>query len=137
MERSTVISEIRKSVSELFRYGIVGIAHNVSGYLVYLLITYWGVEPKKAMTMLYLVGATIGFIGHRKWTFAHQGTVLGAGARHVIAHLGGYLLNLIILLIFVDGLGWSHQFVQAAAIFVVAAFLFVTFKYFVFPKAAI
>lgn len=126
--------EIRKSATQLFRYGLVGIANNLSGYLIYLLITYWGVEPKKAMTLLYVVGATIGFVGNRKWTFAHKGALLGSGARYFIAHIFGYLVNLLIMLTFVDRLGYSHQWVQAAAIIAVAGFLFVTFKYFVFPK---
>lgn len=58
---------------------------------------------------------------------------MGAGVRYVIAHCIGYLLNLSILIVFVDELGYAHQWVQAIAIFVVAAFLFLAFKVFVFP----
>jgi len=58
---------------------------------------------------------------------------MGAGVRYVIAHCIGYLLNLSILIVFVDKLGYAHQWVQAIAIFVVAAFLFLAFKVFVFP----
>lgn len=134
MSDSLVATEIRRSAKQLFRYGLVGIVSNLSGYLLFLLITYWGVEPKITMTLLYLVGATIGFIGNRQWAFAHSGTLLGAGARYFIAHMFGYLINFLILLMFVDRLGYSHQWVQAGAIFVVAGFLFVAFKYFVFPK---
>jgi putative flippase GtrA len=136
MSDSLVTTEIRRSAKQFFRYGLVGIASNLSGYLLFLLITYWGVEPKMAMTLLYVVGATIGFIGNRQWAFAHSGTVLGAGARYVVAHMLGYLINFLLLFIFVDRLRYSHQWVQAVAIFVVAGFLFVVFKYFVFPKTA-
>ena len=48
--------------------------------------------------------------------------------------LFGYLLNFVILLTFVDRLGYTHQWVQAAAIIIVAGFLFITFKYYVFPE---
>ena len=136
MSDSLVAPETHRSTKQLFRYGLVGIVSNLSGYLLFLLITYWDVEPKIAMTLLYVVGATIGFIGNRKWAFAHSGTLLEAGARYFIAHMFGYLINFLILLMFVDKLGYSHQWVQAGAIFVVAGFLFVAFKYFVFPKAA-
>ena len=135
MSDSFVATEIHRSAKQFFRYGLVGIASNLSGYLLFLLITYWGVEPKIAMTLLYVVGATIGFIGNRQWAFTHSGTLLEAGARYFIAHMFGYLINFLILLMFVDRLGYSHQWVQAGAIFVVAGFLFVAFKYFVFPKA--
>lgn len=128
--------EIHRSAKQFFRYGLVGLASNLAGYLLFLLITYWGVEPKIAMTLLYVVGATIGFIGNRQWAFAYKGALLNAGAKYFAAHLFGYLINFLILLTFVDRLGYSHQWVQAGAILVVAGFLFVVFKYFVFPKTA-
>jgi putative flippase GtrA len=134
MIKSSGDAQADKSMQQLIRYGLVGAASNASLYFVYLLITYFGVEPKKVMTVLYIVGAFLGFIGHRKWTFTHKGALLGSGARYFIAHLFGYLINFLILLTFVDRLGYSHQWVQAAAIIVVAGFLFVTFRYFVFPK---
>lgn len=124
-----------KPALQLFRYGLVGIVTNLALYCFYLLITYLGIEPKKAMTISYIAGALIGFVGHREWTFAHKGALLGSGARYFIAHFFGYLINFLILLTFVDRLGYSHRWIQAAAIIVVAGFLFVTFRYFVFPKA--
>jgi putative flippase GtrA len=136
MAESIGMTEVRMSAAQLFRYGLVGIASNLTGYLIFLLITTMGIGPKTAMTMLYAVGATIGFIGNRTWTFAHHGTFLRSGVRYVIAHCCGYLINLAVLLTFVDVLGYSHRWVQAIAIFVVAGFLFVTFKYFVFPPAS-
>jgi putative flippase GtrA len=126
----------QRPVVQLARYGLVGLASNLSGYLVYVLITYWGSEPKRTMTLLYIVGASIGYFGNRQWTFAHKGG-LGAGARYLIAHLLGYLINLLLLFTFVDRLGYSHQWVQAVAIFIVAGFLFLAFKYFVFHKSEV
>jgi putative flippase GtrA len=119
---------------QLIRYGLVGVLSNLTMYVIYLLITHLGVEPKKAMTLVYLIGASIGFIGHRKWSFAHRGNVTQAAIRYTAAHLSGYLLNLLILFIFVDRLGYVHQIIQAVAIIAVATFLFIVFKYFVFPR---
>ena len=133
MDDLPLVAKNRSSVSQLFRYAIVGLANNIAGYMVYLLITYLGATPKISMTLLYTVGATVGFWGNRRLTFAHQGSVLGAGVRYLIAHCFGYLINLAILIVLVDQLGYAHQWVQAIAIFVVAAFLFLAFKFFVFP----
>ena len=119
-------------IAQLFRYGMVGISTNLALYLLYLSVTYLGIEPKRAMTSVYIVGVILGYIGHRNWTFGHKGAMLGSGARYFIAHLIGYLINFIILLTLVDKLGYAHQWVQAAAIIVVAAFLFLAFRYFVF-----
>lgn len=137
MSDLVVVTEVHTSAKQFFRYGLVGVASNLAGYLLFLLLTYWSVEPKMAMTLLYVVGATIGFIGNRQWAFDYRGALLEAASRYVVAHLFGYLINFFILLTFVDRLGYSHQWVQAGAIFVVAGFLFVAFKYFVFPKAKI
>lgn len=124
----------RKSVVQLIHYGLVGIAINLIGYSIYLVITYLGGEPKITMSLLYVIGATASFLGNRKLTFAHKGSLLGSGVRYVIAHFFGYLINLAILIVMVDQFGYPHQWVQAAAIFVVAAFLFLAFKFFVFSN---
>lgn len=119
---------------QLIRYSLVGVVSNLTIYFVYLLITHLGVEPKTAMTLMYIIGASIGFVGNRKWTFAHRGDPTRAALRYVLAHLFGYLLNFLILFTFVDRLGYAHQWVQAIAIIIVAGFLFIVFKYFVFEK---
>lgn len=121
-------------MQQLIRYGLVGAVSNLTIYFVYLLITYLGVEPKIAMTLVYIIGASIGFVGNRKWAFTHQGEPFGAAMRYILAHSIGYLLNFLILYTFVDSLGYAHQWVQAVAIIIVAAFIFVVFKYYVFVK---
>ena len=124
----------RSSLAQIFRYGLVGIVSNLIVYLVYLLITYYGVSPRTTMSILYITGATVGFWGNRRWTFAHKGSIFYAGTKYIITHLLGYLLNLSILILFVDRLGYAHQLVQAVAILIVAGFLYLAFKLFVFPK---
>lgn len=128
------MSDKNSSTGQLVRYGVVGVVSNVLGYLAYLWITNWNVDPKIAMTLLYITGATIGFFGNRQWAFEHKGSLMGAGWRYLLVHLAGYLLNLSILLAFVDVLGFPHQLVQAIAIGLVAGFLYLLFKYYVFPK---
>ena len=134
MPESSVNAQIGASIRQLIRYGLVGVASNAAIYFVYIVITFFGVEPKTAMTLVYIAGGLIGFIGNRKWTFAHRGDASSAALRYVLAHLFGYLLNFLILFTFVDHLGYAHQWVQAAAILIVAGFLFVIFKYFVFRE---
>jgi putative flippase GtrA len=117
---------------QLIRYGLVGAVSNAAVYIAYLLITYLGVEPKVAMTIVYIIGASIGFIGNRNWTFAYSGDSYSALLRYILSHIFGYLINFLILYIFVNRLGYAHQWVQAVAIIIVAGFLFIVFKYIVF-----
>lgn len=120
-------------MKQLIRYGLVGGGVNLLLYLGYLLISYLGLEPKKSMSLIYLVGVVIGFYGHRQWTFAHDGGARRAMVRYAFAHLFGYFINFLLLLGLVDHYGYPHEVVQGIAIFIVAAFLFVVFKYLVFP----
>ena len=126
-----------QALVQLFRYGLLGLVLNAIGYSVYLLITFLGGTPKITMTVLYGIGATLSFLGNRKLTFSHEGKLVNAGARFVVAHIFGYFINYFILLVAVDIYGLSHQWVQASAIFIVAIFLFIMFRYYVFPSKSV
>lgn len=120
--------------SQFVRFAAIGIASNVVGYLIYLLITWLGVPPKVAMTLLYLVGATLGFLGNRRFTFFQEGALVGPALRYALAHCGGYAVNLAIQVVMVDRWQYSHQIAQALAVAVVALYLFVALKYAVFTS---
>lgn len=124
---------LSKTLRQLFRFGVIGLLQNGIGYGLYLILTLAGLPPKPTMTVLYLVGATASFLANRRFTFGHTGKLTHAGIRFMLAHLGGYLINLLLLWWLVDQNGYPHQWVQASAIFVVAAYLFVSFRFFVFP----
>jgi len=120
-------------VSQLIRYGVVGLLTNFAGYLVYLFVTWIWLEPKVAVSLLYPVGVIIGYFGHARYSFAYQGGRTSPLCRYLIAHAVGFGANLALLHILADRLHYPHQAVQAGAIFVVAGLLFLLFKFFVFP----
>lgn len=124
----------RRSIIQFFRYSLLGITINFFGYLVYLWITYLGVSPKVTMSFSYGIGVMVGFWGIRKYIFAHEGELLEAGFRYLLVHSVGYLINLALLIVMVDIYEFPHQWVQAFAVLIVALFLFVSFKMFVFEK---
>ncbi|ULX55791.1 hypothetical protein A9P79_23405 [Cupriavidus taiwanensis] len=123
----------RRLAGELIRYGLVGSAINFSGYLIFLLLTHFGMDHKIAMSLLYVSGVVAGFVANRRWTFEAANGVFASGFRYLCAHAVGYAFNLILLVILVDIWGYPHQFAQALAVFLVAGFLFIVFKLFVFP----
>ncbi len=127
------VSKDSDSFRQIFRYALIGVLNNLAVYIVYLMITSLGSTPKLTMSLLYTIGAVFGFLGNKHFTFYHKGNMFSALSRFFISHCIGYLLNLVILILFVDNLGFSHQLVQGVAVFVVSAFLFLTFKVFVFP----
>jgi putative flippase GtrA len=122
---------------QFVRYVIVGIASNLVGYMTYLFLTLHFVGPKIAMTLVYLAGASFGYLGNRQWTFYYSGRVIPALIKYIIAQFSGYWLNFFLLYILVDQMSYPHQIVQLFAIFVVAGFLFIILKKYVFIKSTL
>lgn len=121
-------------MKQLLRYASVGLAANLIGYVVYLALTFFSVEPKIAMTAVYLAGLTASYLGNSQWTFTQSRGTLSTMIGYGCAHVFGYAINFCLLYIFVDLFGYPHQIVQAVAIVVVACFLFVVFKTLVFAE---
>lgn len=118
-------------ISQLSSYILVGIGSNFLGYLLYLLGAFW-LDPKVAMTVLYFTGIGISYIGNRKFTFPEARSSSFTLIRYFAVYLLGYILNLFLILFFVDILGYQHQLVQGIAILLVAIFLFIGLRFMVF-----
>ena len=119
---------------QLFRYAVVGQLSNILLYGAYLSLTWLGVEPKIAMTLVYAVGVVQTFFFNKHWSFSHRGTYGPAFTRYCIAYALGYAMNFLAFLWMVDRLKYPHQLVQAGMIIVVAATLFIVQRYWVFPQ---
>ena len=127
----------RPVLLQLVRFGIIGLLQNGAAYAVYLLFTWIGFDPKLVVGITYPLAMLVSFLGNKKYTFSHKGGTTGAGIRFLIAHAVSYSLNLGMLYLLVDKMGYPHQLVQLAAIFICAAFLFVALKFFVFRSTAV
>lgn len=128
----------KETYRQIFNYALVGLLVNGMSYSVYFLFAYLSGAHKMTMSVLYLLGASVGFFANRNFTFKHDGGIGVTGIRYILAQIMGYLLNLALLLLFVDWLDFPHQIVQAIAIVVVAIFLFVVLRLFVFaPSLAV
>jgi len=117
---------------KIVRYGVVGVLSNLSIYLLYLLITFYDTAPKIALSFVYVIGVLQSFFLNKKWTFRHNGHVSETLIRYLIIYGFGYCINLGALIIYVDRFGYPHQWVQGIMIPVVAIFLFVLQKIWVF-----
>ena len=120
---------------QFLRYAVIGLGSNVILYLAYLLLTSFGLGHKTAMTLVYGVGTLQTFLLNRRWTFDDRRETHSTFFRYIITYTLGYLFNLGVLYILVDEVGLPHQMVQGVLIFVVAVFLFLLQKYWVFSGA--
>lgn len=121
---------------EVVRFGIVGVAVNVTLYLAYLMLIHAGIDYRVAMSAVYVAGTVLGFVLHRSWTFRSKRAWGGAFGRYLIAYAAGYALNLAGLWLLVEAVDLSHALAQGVMILVVAAFLFMIQKLWIFPKVS-
>lgn len=117
---------------EFLLYVVTGLTVNTLSYLCFLLITYLGLDPKLAVLILYVASMTASFFANRTWVFVHDGKIHWAAIRFLGSYLSGLLLNLGILWLFTDVLGFPYQIVQLCAVIGIAIFLFLMSRYFVF-----
>jgi putative flippase GtrA len=120
------------ALNQVARYLVVGLISNGLLYLAYLGLTFYGLGPKVAMTLLYGLGVLQTFVFNKKWSFNHEGSIKPAFSRYVAAYGCGYLINYTALFILVDNLGMNHQIIQAIMIIIVACVLFLLLKFWVF-----
>lgn len=120
----------------MIRFALVGLVSNGVAYAVYLALTAVGMDPYAAATVVYVVALAVGFAGHRKVTFAHQGRLGRAAALYLVVYAIGYLIDIALLAIGMDVLDQSHVIAQAGAVVVVAIYLYMALQLFVFTSSS-
>lgn len=125
---------MKTTLIQAVRFALVGLTSNALGFCWYLMLTWLGMGPKAAMTVLFLIGTLQTFIFNKRWSFQYGGTDKLVLVRYVSAYGLGYLLNLAMLIVLVDYGNYPHAPVQAAMIVVVAAMMFLLQKFWVFAS---
>ena len=111
---------MKQTLKQLVRYGIVGLASNAFGYFLYLGLTYLGLGPKLAMSLLYGVGVLQTFVFNRKWSFRFSGAATPALLRYATVYAAGYGINFLALMLLVDQMGLPHQWVMGVLVLFMA-----------------
>lgn len=117
---------------DLIYFAFIGFLTNLSGYCLFLLMTWIGIGYKLSMTCLYFFCAGLSYSGNKRLTFSHRSGNRASCLRFLFVYLLSYLLNLFALIFFVDYLGLSYYKIEALAIIVIAGFMFISLKLFVF-----
>ena len=123
----------RNEIFIVSRFFFLGLISNSLIYLIYLSITFFGMEHKLAMTILYGIGTLLSYLGNKTWTFRYKGKISSSFIKFILLYLVGYLINLSLLYYFVDLLDYPHQIVQICSVILIAIFLFLMSRLFVFP----
>jgi putative flippase GtrA len=116
------------------RYATVGVVSNLVLYGLYLVATGLGIASKVAMTALYAAGVLQTFLLNKRWSFRDRGPKGIALLRYCAAYASGYVLNYAMLAVLVDVLQLRHEYVQGATVLLIAVYLFVLQRIWVFRR---
>ena len=125
---------VARTSRQFLTYASVGIASNATLYVVYLLLTSTGIGHKSAMSLCYFAGMLMTFALNRRYTFNHDGHVLGSAVRHAVMYALMYVANLGALVILVDVMQLPHRPVVLVCILLTACIMFLMQKLWVFPE---
>jgi putative flippase GtrA len=124
------------NIAQFIRYAVVGAFLNLFGFLIYLVVTWLGMEPKLAVTVFYPLAVLYGYFAHKRVSFRHAGSLrdIWPMVRYVFVYVLGYVINIGFLYLFHDRLGYPHQLVQVVVIAILIFFFFFSLRYFVYKE---
>ena len=114
------------------KFSLIGFLTNFIGYSLYLFLIAIQVEPKLVVSLLYPFGSAMSYYLNSRITFNSSAGFSSTGLPYLVVYFLGYLLNLLIIILFVDCLGCPPQLVQLFAMFAVALVSFLILKMIVF-----
>lgn len=122
---------------QVLRYAIVGVLNTLVGLLVILAShALLGLSPYIANACGYAVGILVGFIANRNWTFRHSGSIGVSATLYVAMFAACYALNVAVLWLGMNILGWPVALAQTTAMIVYSVCFFVGCRLLVFwPRA--
>ncbi len=112
--------------ADLWRYIVVGILGTLVYYLVlWLLVEVAGIPVLIASSATFLLVVLENYVLHYFWTFPSSAHHMEALPKFIMMSLAGFWLNLGIMFLGVEYLGFGYLWVQAVAIALVVTWNFV------------
>jgi len=125
-----------ETVGLIFRFGLVGVVNTAIGVAVVVLLDpVLGVPPALANAASYAVGITVGFVLSRNFVFRSRAGLTATGLRYLIAALGAFALNQLVLRLAGLALGAGpvrHIAAQLSAMAAYSAVFFLVCRIWVF-----
>ncbi|MBF4634771.1 GtrA family protein [Agreia pratensis] len=123
--------------SPVLRFGAIGGLNNLLSYGIFVALTVAGMPSIGAATITYATGMVVSYLANRSFTFRHSGSARRSVLRFVAVNLAGYALNVAILAVFVELIGWNALGVQLGAIVVVATGIYLGMRFWVFREPGV
>ncbi|NYH10306.1 GtrA family protein [Pseudomonas moraviensis] len=125
------------NVAQIGAYVGVGAIVNGSGYALFLVLLWVGVEHKLSAAITYALGVFASFLLNRRLVFESSVSFLSGVIRLCVMLLTGFFLNMALLYICVDRLNCPASVVQLFSIAFVSVCFYFLNKYFVHRSASL
>lgn len=122
---------------ELLQFGWVGPVNFLVGYTSFLIFLYLvgDSDYRLALVASHLFGTLVAFILYRKFVFIARGNLLLDYVRFQGTYILVFVLNLILLFLLVDLMGWRVELAKLFAQVLMAILAFLSHKYFSFFRS--
>jgi putative flippase GtrA len=114
------------------RFIFVGILNFFVSYGLYFILLYLNTYYILALLISSVIGIAHSFIWNKKWTFKSKGDVWKESLRFISVYGIAFLINLVILAIFVEKMMFNPKIAQLFALGVVSIISFFGHKYWSF-----
>jgi len=122
---------------KFLRYSLVGVTSGlIYLFFTHILVLYIGMFPRNATLLGYFVLIPFNFIANRRFAFRSAASVAPEISRFLFLHATGLSIAYMMMIVFVDTLGWSHLIPATFTIIVVPFVNFVVLNIWVFAKKA-
>ncbi len=91
-----------ESFAQFIKFITVGVLNTLIGLAVFYFFSFLGFHYSLALGLSYGVGIINSYIWNKKWTFQGKGNVFVEMLRFVLIYLCSYLINLLLMYIFVE-----------------------------------
>ena len=117
------------------RYLLVGAAANAIVLGIYWSLSLGvGLLPELSLTLASAFGFVITYTANRIWSFNYRGDRAASLVRYSISYFVSYCLQLLVLHLGTDLLGYPHQWVVVFGVAVAVPASYALLTFFVFPR---
>lgn len=127
--------DLRKTLVNFIRYGLVGVVVNLLLYILYIVMTYaLGVFPLIATSLIYAIGILLSFFANKSWSFENRSANRDVFPRYVLTYFIGYLVQIMVLSTLIYVFEIPHALAQLVAMGSAMVIIFLLLKTWVFPE---
>jgi putative flippase GtrA len=124
----------RPDAALLGRYAISGVANTVVGLSVIYALMWFNCSPYLANFIGYAAGLSFAYFNSRSYVFRFSGEHRSGVVRYLAAFAVCYSINMAVLVVGIESLGWHQWLAQGTGVVTHAALMFLLSRHLVFVE---